>query len=124
MRVGTSYSRCVKDIIDGKINEREVVVIVARTDFDPYDDEQWQNIWVGYTVRGDWAGYDDREDQFRAVSQQLYDDGKLHQPRKFGAHPRRMQHHWYELILTDEVVDSNPAAKKAWEKYQLIAGLS
>jgi hypothetical protein len=35
-----------------------------------------------------------------------------------------MNEYWYDLVLTADVVDSNPTAKKAWENYKLIAGLS
>ena len=40
MKIGLSYSRCIRDIIDGKVAMQDVLVIVARTDFDPRDDEQ------------------------------------------------------------------------------------
>lgn len=84
MKVGFSYSRCLRDIIEGKVDEREVIVIIARTDFDPFDDEQWESIWVGYTVRGEWAGLEDREHEMRDLTKALYDEGKIHQPRQFG----------------------------------------
>jgi hypothetical protein len=35
-----------------------------------------------------------------------------------------MDHFWYDVVLSDEVVQSNPAAKKAWDNYKMIAGLS
>ena len=48
MKIGLSYSRCVRDIVDGKVDLDDVLVIIARTDFDPHDDDQWKSIWVGY----------------------------------------------------------------------------
>jgi hypothetical protein len=132
MKLGTSLSRCVRDIYDGKVDINDVVVIVARTDFDPEDDGQWDGIWRGYaggTNPGglwsapEWAGYHD-ELGFRKICIQLKKRGKLHQPRQYGAHPQRMDQYWYDLVLTADVVDSNPSAKKAWENYKLIAGLS
>jgi hypothetical protein len=44
MKVGLSYSRCISDIIDGKVAMQDVLVIVARTGFDPTNDEQWCSI--------------------------------------------------------------------------------
>ena len=39
MKVGLSYSRCVRDIIDGKVDYDDVLVIIARTNFDPHNDD-------------------------------------------------------------------------------------
>lgn len=137
MKIGLSYSRCVRDIVDGVVDINDVLVIIARTNFDPHNDEQWQGIWQGYAggsdanlMRGffggsnpEWAGYDD-EDKFRQVSINLYDLGKFHQPRKFGAHPARRSEIWLEAVLPSSELETNPAAKKAWDQFQTIAGLS
>lgn len=128
MKIGTSFSRCVRDIVDGKVNMDDVVVIIARTNFDPEDDKHWKSIWEGYIYGGmsyaEWANHSDREDEFKKVTLELHKRGKLHQPRKYGAHPPRMNEYWYDLILSNEVIENNPAAKKAWENYKLISGLS
>lgn len=132
MKVGLSFSRCVRDIVDGKVDIADVLIIIARTDFDPRDDNQWKNIWEGYgggTSSGsfwsnpEWAGYSD-EDQFRSVAIELWETGKLHQPRKFGSHAARRPEIWLETVLPSEELDRNPAAKTAWEKFQLVAGLT
>jgi hypothetical protein len=132
MKVGTSLSRCVRDIFNGTVNINDVMVIVARTDFDPENDRQWSSIWQGYAGDGsvsvwshpEWHGYNDHEQAFRDICIKLKKSGKLHQPRQFGAHPQRLQHYWYDVILSDDVVQNNPAAKSAWEAYKLVAGLS
>jgi hypothetical protein len=137
MKIGLSYSRCVKDIVDGVVDINDVLIIITRTDFDPHDDAQWQSIWQGYAggsdanlMRGyfsganpEWSGYDD-EDLFRSVSIELWETGKLHQPRKFGAHPRRRPEIWLEAVLPSEELEKNPAAKLAWDKFQTVAGLT
>jgi hypothetical protein len=132
MRIGTSLSRCVRDIYDGKVAIRDVLVIVARTNFDPEDDQQWSDMWKGYAggtnigsiwSQPEWAGYTD-ELEFRKICIQLKKQGKLHQPRQYGAHPHRLNHYWYDVVLSEEIIESNPSAKKAWENYKLIAGLS
>ena len=48
MKIGLSYSRCVRDIVDGRVDIDDVLVIIARTDFDPNDDTQWSGIWDDY----------------------------------------------------------------------------
>jgi hypothetical protein len=132
MKIGLSYSRCVRDIVDGTVDINDVLVIIARTDFDPHNDEQWEGIWAGYgggqNLSGiwsapEWAGYDD-EAKFREVSIELWDQGKLHQPRQFGAHPARRREFWLETCLPDSELERNPAAKDAWDKFQIVAGLT
>ena len=58
MKIGLSYSRCVRDIVDGTVDPRDVLVIVSRTDFDPNIESEWKEIWAGYT-RG--QGFSARE---------------------------------------------------------------
>lgn len=138
MKIGLSYSRCVRDIVEGRVDINDVLVIVARTDFDPHNDEQWAGIWHGYAGGGtrgsmirmfagtnpEWGAYgDEDEDRFRTVSCDLYDMGKLHQPRQFGAHPRRLPYYWLETIVSDEELETSPAVKDAWEKFQMVSGL-
>jgi hypothetical protein len=130
MKIGLSYSRCVRDIVDGAVDIDDVLVIIARTDFDPRDADQWSGIWQGYhSFHGlsnpEWASYpDEDEDRFRSVSIELLESGKLHQPRQFGAHPRRLPYYWLETFAPEEEIATNPSAKMAWEKYKLLAGLS
>lgn len=139
MKIGLSYSRCVKDIVEGKVDINDVLVIIARTDFDPRDDKQWQGIWQGYaggSNRGsmirmfggsnpEWHGYSEEdEDLFRKVSIDLYEMGKLHQPRQFGSHPRRMSYFWLETVLIDEDLKNNSAVNAAWDQFQILAGLA
>ena len=130
MKIGLSYSRCIRDIVDGVVDIDDVLVVIARTDFDPHDDEQWNDIWEGYHNRyglsnPEWANYPpEDEDRFRSVSIELWETGKFHQPRKFGAHPTRRPEIWLEAVLPNSELENNPAAKMAWDKFQTIASLS
>ena len=130
MKIGLSYSRCVRDIVDGVVDIADVLVIISRTDFDPHDAEQWSGIWQGYHQRGvwsqpEWGHYaEEDEDRFRSVSIELWESGKLHQPRKFGAHPARRPEIWLEAVLPSSELKKNPAAKIAWDKFQTVAGLT
>jgi hypothetical protein len=141
MKIGLSYSRCVRDIVDGIVDIDDVLIIIARTDFDPHNDAQWEGIWLGYgggaqsngqSLRGllsgslpEWGSYSNEdEDKFRSVSIELWESGKLHQPRQFGAHPSRRPEIWLEAVLPSSELKNNPAAKKAWDKFQTVAGLT
>ena len=126
MKVGLSLSRCMRDILEERVDIHDVLVIVARTDVDPRNDNHWSQIWEGYLYGGlsnpEWAGLEDREREMHELLVELYDSGKLHQPRQFGAHPPRMPCHWLECFVP--VDEMNPAQQKAWDNYKLITGLS
>ena len=134
MKIGLSYSRCVRDIVDGVVNINDVLVLITRTNFDPNNDEQWQGIWEGYGggqtfgspySNPEWIDYPaEDEAKFRNVSIELWKTGKLHQPRKFGAHPQRRPEIWLETFLPSSELETNPAAKKAWDTFQIVAGLT
>ena len=130
MKIGLSYSRCVRDIVDGTVDIDDVLIIISRTNFDPHDDEQWRGIWIGYhdsmgLSNPEWRNYPpEDEDRFRSASIELLESGKLHQPRQFGAHPRRMPYYWLETGLPDNELERFPAVKLAWDHFQTVAGLS
>ena len=135
MKIGLSFSRCVRDIVEGVVDINDVLIIIARTDFDPHNDAQWQGIWQGYGGGNggagsiwsmpEWGKYGaEDEDRFRSVAIELWETGKLHQPRKFGAHPARRKEIWLETVLPSSELSTNPAAKAAWDNFQVIAGLT
>ena len=134
MKIGLSYSRCVRDIVDGRVDIDDVLVIIARTDFDPNDDTQWSGIWDDYgggqTLGGIFGGHEwmdysaEDEHKFRQVSIDLWKQGKFHQPRKFGAYPARRPEIWLEAVLPSSELQRNPAAKDAWDKFQMVASLT
>ena len=39
MKIGLSYSRCVRDIVDGVVSIDDVLIVISRTDFDPHDND-------------------------------------------------------------------------------------
>lgn len=128
MKVGLSLSRCLRDIYEGRVEENDVLVIIARTDLDPHNDNHWNQIWDGYLYGGlsnpEWQGMEDHEQGMRQLLINMYDGGKFHQPRRFGAHVPRMPYHWLECIVPDEELLNRPAVKKAWDNYKVVASLS
>jgi len=132
MKVGLSLSRCVRDIVEAKVDYDDVLVIIARTDFDPHNDKHWKGIWEGYRYGGfsnpEWAGAEpnstDEEASaiYRNVAIQLYDGGKIHQPRRFGSHVPRLLYYWLDCVVPPE--EMNPAQQNAWNQYQTLTGLS
>lgn len=128
MKLGLSLSRCIRDIHNNKVNESEVAVILARTDFNPHKDSEWSNIWYGYTAGGfskpPWRDMINDHDDVRRLIARMYDNGLIHQPRQFknGSTPS-LPYHWLDLVLPIDELEELPAVKAAWEQYQAIAGL-
>lgn len=122
MKIGLSLSRCVRDIVEGRVDVEDVLLLITRTDFDPTVAEQWDSIWAGYTsINPEW--YDLEHDDVKSVIMELWEDGKIHQPRKFGAHPQRLPYHWLETIVSDSDLEHSPTVKDAWDKFQMVSGL-
>ena len=128
MKIGLSLSRCMRDILEEKVDIEDVLVIVARTDVDPHNESHWNGLWQGYLYGGmsnpEWAGLEEREQAMRDILVELYESGKLHQPRQFGSHPRRLPYYWLDTFAPEEEIATNPSVQKAWNNYKLLAGLS
>lgn len=130
MKIGLSLSRCVRDIYEGIVDINDVLIIIARTDFDPENDQQWEGIWSGYHHGGawshpEWINIPDEDSKVvQNICIELKQQGKLHQPRQFGAHPRRLPYIWLDTVLPSSELETNPAAKLAWDKFQMVAGLT
>ena len=129
MKVGLSLSRCVRDLFEEKVDFHDVLVVISRTDFDPKNDQHWESLWQGYLHGGVsspvWHGLDDYETDIRNICIDLYENGKLHQPRQYGSTNRfRADYAWLDTIVSDDDLNHNPTVKDAWQKYQVVAGLS
>jgi hypothetical protein len=125
MKIGLSLSRCVRDIVEKRVAIDDVLVVIARTRVDPTRQDHWDELWSGYNSSWDnpeWQGLE--EDAVREVALELWNSGRIHQPRNFGAYPQRRPEFWLEAVLPSSELDRNPAAKAAWEHFQTVAGLS
>jgi len=126
MKVGLSLSRCVRDVVEARVLYEDILCIIARTDFDPHNDAHWNQIWDGYNYGGmsnpEWAGNTEGEEIYRDVVTQLYDGGKIHQPRQFGSHVPRLPYYWLDCVVPAD--EMNPSQQKAWDQYQTMCGLS
>lgn len=120
MLIGLSISKCITDIMQQKINPDDVLLIIGRTDFHLENIDTLIDQYQSY--RGDWYDFD--IDALKELLTQLYKDGKIHQPRQFGAYPRSAPRgkHWFRVIL--EPQDLSETAQKAWDRYLLLAGLT
>ena len=126
MKVGLSLSRCVRDVVEARVLYEDILCIIARTDFNPHNNAHWNQIWDGYNYGGmshpEWAGNTEGEEVYRNVVIQLYDGGKIHQPRQFGSHVPRLPYYWLDCVVPAD--EMNPSQQKAWDQYQTMCGLS
>jgi hypothetical protein len=126
MKVGLSLSRCMRDILEERVDFNDVLVIVARTDVDPNNNDHWQSLWEGYLYGGlsdpVWAGLEDHEQEMHKLLIDLNGYGKLHQPRQFGAYHQHLPYYWLECFVPEN--EMTPAQQKAWDNYKLITDLS
>lgn len=127
MKIGLSLSRCVRDIVEGRVEIDDILVIIARTKFDATDPEHWASIWTGYTDRSGW-GTPEWEGLGQTATHEvvikLWYQGKIHQPRNFGGHVVRRPEVWLEAVLPSSELEKHPAAQAAWDQFQTVAGLT
>lgn len=125
MKVGLSFSRCVRDIAAGIVPMHDVLVVISRTDCDPRKADHWDELWAGYSW-GEWSEFSDADqDRVRSVAIELMETGRLHQPRQFGQFPVRPPgHYWLETVLPHEALEQNPAVAEAWNQFKFLAGLT
>lgn len=128
MKLGLSLSGCVRDIVCGKVSIGDVLVVMANTNFDPTDDEDWQEIWDSYRDH-EWQDHQHLgEANFREIAESLWRSGRIHQWRRFTNErpPGRYvsPNPWMEVFIPPEDLHDRPAVRAAWEHYQVIAGLS
>ena len=130
MKIGLSFSKCVKDIVEGTVDIDDVLVVVSGTRFDFTDSEAWMSIFDGYSRGGYsapvWRGMD-YDDVYKVVDL-LWTSGKLHQPRNFGSYPMSgglaKRIHWLEAIIDPTLSGLSESEKEAWDQYKFITGLS
>jgi hypothetical protein len=126
MKIGTSLGKCVKSILDGDVAYEDVLFIVSNTD-GPTED-RLRDIMEEYYYGAPRPDYDMRHHHVDDVVQmaiQLFQDGKLFQPRMFiksgWGNAHRLQDTWYDIMPTES---SSEAAKNAWDAYVMMSKLS
>lgn len=116
--IGHSVSRCVNDVLIGRVNDANVKLIIGATRF-PMDAKGVDLIINGYVAEGVWAKED--RGKITEILMNWIETGRLHQPRNFGGFAQRSPHTWsYSL---PEPSNMTPAAQEAWENFLTIDAL-
>ena len=120
MKIGFSFGRCIRDIVEGTVDIDDVAVMICRTRIEKR--EAIENVIDEYLFRRNYLEGLDR-DRCLDVAYSLWDDGKIHQPRMYGVHyaSRGEQHLWMDLYPS--VTEVSPVVEEAWNQYRMTLGL-
>ena len=130
MLIGTSLGKCVKDILDGKVKEDEVLVIVSNT-MCP-DLPRLMRVVDEYYYSRSRSDYDltaHTLEDAQALAQRLFESGKLHQPRclqtggDYRGNAHNLKDTWYDIIPSAVAGDlaDNANIQEAFDRYRALA---
>jgi hypothetical protein len=119
MKLGFSFGRCVRDIVNGKVHVDDVFLIVSQTAI--RDSSQIPGVVEEYLYRPDYlAGLS--EETCNRIATHLYLSGKIHQPRLLGHTSRLIREDavWMDLAPTiNDETQATDQVLQAWKQYQL-----
>jgi hypothetical protein len=117
MKIGFSFGRCVRDIVNGDIALKDVAFIIAATNIE--NEYHLEQVVKAYLSRDYYLdGLD--EDTCQRVALDLWDTNRILQPRRQGIH-RHMQPEssvWVDLFPT--TLSENNSVKTAWNNYRTM----
>ncbi len=117
MKIGFSFGRCVRDIVEGEVSIDDVAFLITATCI--RDRAQLDNVIGSYMNEpGYLLGKD--YNQCLAVAHTLWDSNRVIQPRAQGMH-RHMQPEssiWVDMFPTE--LSTNESVKKAWDAYRFM----
>jgi hypothetical protein len=122
MKIGFSFGRCLRDLVDGTVKLDDVMCIIARTHM--ITEEHVKNVITEYTHRRDYLmGLDPAECE--RIGLNLWKSGKILEPRANGISASSVprDYIWMDLYPTEADVTSD-GVKEAWEAYRLMIALT
>jgi hypothetical protein len=131
MKIGTSLGKCVKSILAGEVEEKDVLFIVANTMCPDLERlmsvmEQYYYEFQGNHRRPEYDLSDYSLEDAKAVAQRLMETGKLHQPRcvatDLWGNAHKLQDTWYDLMPSP--VSDSESVQEAWRHYVMIKQLA
>lgn len=120
MKIGFSFGRCVRDIVNGTVDIKDVTVIVARTHMETMEHVQY--VIDEYLFRpGYLRGLD--KDRCHEVAKQLWDRGLIHQPRASGSYRGAAAEQYVWMDLFPSFTDADETVTEAWNHYRAMLNL-
>lgn len=122
MKIGFSFGRCLRDIVNGTVKLNDVMCIIARTHM--ITEEHVKNVITEYTYR---QGYLSGLDPVKCeeIGIELWKSGKVLEPRANGISASQVprDYIWMDLYPTEADV-TNDGVKEAWDAYRLMITLT
>jgi hypothetical protein len=122
MKIGFSFGRCVRDIVQGKVNIDDVLCIIARTYMPSTNDVK--KVIHAYSHEPSYLmGLD--QDACEAVGLELFLSGKIIEPRANGIAVLKVPRDYVWMDLYPTVADvHNAGVSAAWESYRMMIELA
>ncbi len=120
LKIGFSLGRCVRDIVTGKVDAEQVVVIIARTRIETT--KQLDFVIYDYAFK---PGYLEGLDigQCQQVAQMLWSTGRLHQPRVVGNLVSKVPEEYVWMNLIPHFHAEDPVVAYALRNYIMTVKL-
>jgi hypothetical protein len=117
MKIGFSFGRCIRDIVNGEVDYDDVAWIISGTAVK--DAEAAKFVIQDYLYRPDYL-YGLDEEKCYEVGMRLFNEGKVFQPRLQDIRAFRIPEGaiWADLFPTN--VSESDAVKKAWDAYRFM----
>lgn len=117
MKIGFSFGRCIRDIVNEEISVDDVAFIIAATMV--RDEESMLGVVEEYGWRADYlSGLD--IDKCKEVALTLWRTNRILQPRLQGINRHRQPDNaiWVDIFPT--TLSDNESVKKSWEAYRFM----
>jgi hypothetical protein len=117
MKIGFSFGRCIRDIVNGDVSIDDVAFVITATNM--RDREQMENVLRVYMTEPHYL-LDMDYDQCLAVAHTLWDSNRLLQPRAQGLHRHAQPKNsvWVDMFPT--ALSANESVKNAWNTYRFM----
>lgn len=120
MKIGFSFGRCVRDIVNGEVSLEDVLVIISGTHMET--PEQMKGVVRTYLSYPEYLDGCDA-DRCQEVARQLWYAGKLHQPRRYGASATHIPEAYVWMDVVPTAKDADPAVREAWQGYRMLLAM-
>lgn len=117
MKIGFSFGRCVRDIVNGEVSIDDVAFLITATRI---RDEEHVRMVIGSYMDESTYLMGLNYDQCVDVALKLWNTNRVLQPRAQGMH-RHMQPEssiWVDIFPT--ALSNNESVKKAWDGYRFM----
>ena len=122
MKIGFSFGRCVRSIVEGKVDIDDVLCIIART-YMP-NERDVSLVIEEYLTRPKYLGGLDPA-RCHQVGLELWKTGRVIEPRQNGVHVMSAPQDCVWMDLFPTVIDSdNSSVKAAWDSYRMLITLA